>query len=52
MQVAVPLQAIGLTANQVALEFKVADHVTKYDDIMDYYITGDSAPIGRMNFAY
>ncbi len=52
MQVAVPLRAIGLTANQVSFEFKVADHVTKYDDIMDYYITGDSAPIGRLNFAY
>ncbi|MGE9314559.1 hypothetical protein ACLOAU_23080 [Niabella sp. CJ426] len=52
MQVAVPLDAVGLTPNNVSFEFKVADHVTKYDDIMDYYITGDSAPIGRMNYAY
>ena len=52
MQLAVPLQALGLTANKVSFEFKVADNITKYDDIMDYYITGDSAPIGRMNFAY
>lgn len=52
MQLAVPLKALGLSANKVAFEFKVADNVTKYDDIMDYYVTGDSAPIGRLNFAY
>ncbi len=52
LQVAIPLKAIGLTAKNVSFEFKVADHVTKYDDIMDYYVTGDSAPIGRLSFAY
>lgn len=52
MQVAVPLHVLGLTADKVSFEFKVSDNVTKYDDIMDYYITGDSAPVGRMNYAY
>ncbi len=52
MQVAVPLHAVGLTANKVSFEFKVSDNVTRYNDIMDYYVTGDSAPIGRMNYAY
>ncbi len=52
MQVAVPLEHLGLTVENCAIEFKVADHVTQYDDIMDYYVTGDSAPLGRLNFSY
>src|SRR3546814_846619 len=52
MQVAVPLKQLGLTPENCAIEFKVADHVTQYDDIMDYYVTGDSAPLGRLNFSY
>lgn len=52
MQVAVPLAALGMKAGHVSFEFKVADNVTGYSDIMDYYITGDSAPIGRLNFSY
>lgn len=52
MQVAIPLEQLGLTPENCGIEFKVADHVTRYDDIMDYYVTGDSAPIGRLNFSY
>ena len=52
MQVAIPLSALGLSAKSCRFDFKVADNVTKYDDIMDYYVTGDSAPIGRLNFRY
>ncbi|MGV3762203.1 hypothetical protein [Parapedobacter sp.] len=52
IQVAVPLEQLALTAENCAIEFKVADHVTRYDDIMDYYVTGDSAPLGRLSFSY
>ncbi len=52
MQVAIPLSALGLTAEDCSFEFKIADNVTRYDDIMDYYVTGDSAPVGRLNFSY
>lgn len=52
MQVAVSLEQLGLTPENCAIEFKVADHVTRYDDIMDYYVTGDSAPLGRLSFSY
>ncbi|MFC7524568.1 hypothetical protein ACFQRK_11460 [Parapedobacter sp. GCM10030251] len=52
MEVAVSLEQLGLTPESCAIEFKVADHVTKYDDIMDYYVTGDSAPLGRLSFRY
>lgn len=52
MQIRIPLSALGLTAKNCAIEFKVADNVSSPDDIMDYYISGDSAPIGRLSFSY
>lgn len=52
MMITVPLSMLGLTAENFAFEFKVADNVTNYTDIMDYYVTGDSAPIGRLNYSY
>jgi hypothetical protein len=52
MQVTIPLLTLGLSPGNCRFQFKVADHVTKYDDIMDYYVSGDSAPIGRLNFSY
>ena len=51
MLVTVSRAALGLQ-NKVCFEFKVADHVTEYTDIMDYYISGDSAPIGRLRYSY
>lgn len=52
MMITIPLAMLGLSAENFAFEFKVADNVTQYTDIMDYYISGDSAPIGRLNYAY
>lgn len=52
MEVTVPLDQVGLSADACRFEFKIADNVTHYDDIMDYYVTGDSAPLGRLNFNY
>ena len=60
MFVTVPLVSLGLGSDE-PFEFKVADNVCKpswFDlndaekDIMHYYVTGDSAPIGRLNFSY
>jgi len=52
IQIAIPLASLGLTRNSGKIAFKVSDNVTRYDDIMDYYVTGDSAPLGRLNFSY
>lgn len=52
MVVKLPLSSIGKSAKDLAIEFKVSDNVTNYDDIMDYYVTGDSAPIGRLSYSY
>lgn len=51
MVVKVSRETLGLTTN-TDMYFKVADHVTHQNDIMDYYVTGDSAPIGRLGYGY
>lgn len=52
LQLAIPLASLGLSKDNCSIEFKVADNVTQVEDIMDYYVTGDSAPLGRLNFSY
>ena len=51
MTMKVPRSALGLEANS-DMYFKVADHVTHPDDIMDYYVSGDVAPLGRLGYGY
>ena len=52
MQVEVPLKAIGLKEDRIEIEFKVSDSIEHANDIMDYYVSGSSAPVGRLNFTY
>lgn len=52
LQVAIPLSALGLDKENCSFDFKIADNVTRYGDIMDYYVSGDSAPIGRLSYSY
>ncbi|MBQ9709606.1 MAG: hypothetical protein IJV67_03170 [Clostridia bacterium] len=47
-----PLSALGLTSDKCFVQIKVSDNVTAFNDIMDYYVTGDSAPIGRLGYTY
>lgn len=48
----IPLSALGLDAENCYVRIKACDNVTHYDDIMDYYVSGDSAPIGRFAYSY
>lgn len=52
MLLAIPLKSLGLTAKDCYVQLKVADNVQNPSDIMDYYVTGDSAPIGRLSYTY
>lgn len=47
----IPLQSLGLQRGK-CIEFKVTDNITSPDKITDYYVSGDSAPIGRINYSY
>lgn len=47
----VPRSALDLTEN-AKFRFKVSDNVTAPDDVMNFYTTGDSMPVGRLKFTY
>ncbi len=51
MQVSVPRSALGIE-NPGDFYFKVADGVVDPDEIMDYYSTGRSMPMGRLSYLY
>ena len=49
----IPLSKLGIQdSTSFTIDFKVSDGVTNPGDIMQYYIDGDSAPIGRLNYRY
>ncbi len=51
IQFSVPRKALGLKRN-FSIYFKAADSIEKESDIMDYYVSGCSVPMGRMSFSY
>ncbi len=51
--VKIPLTSLGITnAKSFTVDFKVADNISDPSDIMKYYVDGESAPIGRLNYRY
>ena len=53
MMIAVPLEMLGIEGyKEINVEFKLADSDTVYDEMEDFYIDGDVAPLGRMNYIY
>jgi len=51
MTVAVPLSLMGASSKNLSINFKVSDNVDS-SDVMNFYLQGDSAPIGRLNYTY
>lgn len=53
MQVMIPLEWIGLrNAAKIQVEFKWADNYQGEDDIFSFYLNGDCAPYGRLNYTF
>ena len=55
MMIAVPLSMLGIeNYKEIYLEFKWADadQNTKYTTMEDFYLYGDVAPLGRLNWIY
>ncbi|MHB1453240.1 MAG: hypothetical protein ACYCYM_04710 [Saccharofermentanales bacterium] len=52
MQISVPKNTLGITGDSFSINFKLADGVNKPEDIMDYYVSGDCVPQGRMAYLY
>ena len=51
MQIMIPRAALGLEDGG-DFYFKVADGVSNPAEIMDYYATGRSLPMGRLSYLY
>ncbi|MBQ1699542.1 MAG: hypothetical protein II029_03635, partial [Bacteroidales bacterium] len=49
--VRIPRSVLGIGA-KVDFEFKWNDNMQKEGDIMDFYVSGDTAPGGRFNYVY
>ena len=52
MFITVPLASIGADADSPAIRLKVSDNVLDPNDIMNFYVNGNSAPLGRYAYAY
>jgi hypothetical protein len=52
MELAVPIKALGLAGKRVSLDFHWADNIQKPDDIIEFAVSGDSAPNRRFNYRY
>lgn len=51
MYITLSRELLGL-AGEFSLYFKLADSVEKPEDITDYYVSGQSLPMGRFSFSY
>jgi hypothetical protein len=52
IHLAIPRALLGLETGPVKLDFKWADNVRDPLDIMDFYLSGDVAPEGRLVYRY
>ena len=52
LQIKVPKALLGISGDAFKLEFKWADNGQNDGDIMDFYLYGDAAPMGRFNYVY
>ncbi len=52
LQFQIPRSALGLTGDAFGFTFKVADGVQDQSNILDYYVSGESFPLGRMAHIY
>jgi hypothetical protein len=52
MEMAIPRAWLGQTGPDVSLDFHWADNIQRTDDIMEFTVSGDSAPNGRFNYRY
>jgi len=52
MEIRIPRRELGLAGKKVALDFHWADNIRKPDDIMQFAVSGDSAPDRRFNYHF
>ena len=51
--VKIPLSKLGIkNTKNFTVDFKIADGISEPSNIMKYYVDGESAPVGRLNYRY
>ena len=48
----IPRSALGLTESDFGFTFKVSDGIQEESNILDYYVSGESFPLGRMAYIF
>lgn len=52
LQIKIPRSSIRVSSGVTQFYFKVADDIARASDIMEYYISGSSLPMGRLSYLY
>lgn len=52
LQFEIDLSVLGLNAEDISIAFKFADNYQGEDDLYSFYLNGDAAPYGRLNYVY
>ncbi len=53
LSVRIPLKRLEISdSKNFTIDFKVADGISDPSDIMKYYVDGEAAPVGRLNYRY
>jgi hypothetical protein len=52
LQIAVPKKLLGIKGDKFEFNFKWADNTQEEGDVMDFYISGDTAPLGRFKYRF
>ncbi len=52
MEIRIPKSELRIKGSGVSISFKYADGVECENDILDYYVTGDVLPLGRLSYSY
>ncbi len=52
LQIKIPKAALGISGNTFSINFKWTDNTLESGNIMDFYLYGDTAPIGRFMYQY
>jgi hypothetical protein len=51
LEIKIPKKALGITG-KLDFEFKWSDNMQDEGNVMDFWVNGDAAPLGRFNYHY
>ena len=52
LRIEIDKKLLGISVADYTLKFKISDNLQKDFDVADLYVSGDTAPLGRMSYVY